>query len=79
MDYYMITPDDTSEKILLGSQSFGFFYPDQGFDLLVSLSEKKPRYLDYIQIVTDKGIVVSVEDFLGIFEGEEKITIRRRT
>ena len=79
MDYYMRTPDAPDEPILLGSQSFGFFYPQQGFDLLVDLSERKPELLQYVQIVTDKGVVIQVEDFLGIFEGEEKITIRRRT
>lgn len=44
------------------------FWPEQGFELLQTISEKKPELLEHIIIKTDKGYEMTVETFVGKLE-----------
>lgn len=77
MDYYLVMPGQPD--VFMGTQSFGFFYPDTGFDMLIDLSETKPELIKFIKIITERGIQLTTEDFLRLFEGEDGLKIRRRT
>ena len=78
VDYYLVMPDD-EEGIMLGTQSFGFFYADAGFDFLSDLAENQPELIKFVKIITDRGLQYSVEDFLRLFEGEDCLQMRKRT
>jgi hypothetical protein len=77
MDYFLVVPEE--DGILLGTQSFGWFYPETGFDLLAEMVEKEPNLIRHIKIITDLGMVLTIEEFLRIFDAESGIRIRRKT
>ena len=77
MDFFLRMPGQT--PVFMGSQSFGFFYPEHGFDMLTNLVETKPELIEFIKIVTEQGKYYTVEDFLMLFEGKFAIKIRRWT
>ena len=76
MNYYLVIPNES--PILLGEQSFGFFYADQGFDILTNLMDKKPKLIEFIKIVTEQNVTYTVEEFLDLFE-EGGLQMRRQT
>ena len=77
--YFVFENGDYKWSQLLGTQSFGFFYPCQGFDILIDMSETQPELIKFVKIVTEQGMQYTVEDFLKLFEGEESLQIRRKT
>jgi len=80
MDYYLVFENgDEKYNILLGTQSFGFFYPEPGLDFLTDMAAKNPELIKFIKIITERGLQYTVEDFLNLFEGEEHLEVRRRT
>lgn len=72
MKYYIILPQElikeennlNSERYLLGEESFGTFYPDQGYNLLEDLSDRFPELLPHIEIKTSEGEEIDIEEFL---------------
>ena len=80
MDMYFVFENEGERyEILLGTQSFGFFYPEQGFDMLVDMVKTKPELIKFVKVIMESGIQYTVEDFLNLFEGEEALEIRKRT
>jgi hypothetical protein len=80
MDIYFSYEDGTQTfSCLLGTQSFGFFYPCHGWDMMCDMAEKQPDLIKFVKIVTEHGIQYTVEDFLKLFDGEEALQIRRQT
>ena len=73
----MVIQDE--EGIPLGSQSFGWFYPDTGFDMLADMVETKPNLIKFIKVITDMGTTLTIEEFLRMFDGEDGLQIRRKT
>lgn len=72
MKYYIILPQKlvneennlNSERYVLGEESFGTFYPDQGYNLLEDLSDRFPELLPHIGIKTSEGEEIDIEEFL---------------
>ena len=78
MDFYLVYENGAKgDEMPLGTHSFGFFYPDTGFDFLTDIADKKPELIKFIKIITERGMTYTVEDFLNLFEGENRIQIRR--
>lgn len=72
MTYYIIVPQELVEadtnihtdQYKLGEESFGTFYPDQGYYLLEDFAERFPDLLEQVEIRTDQDEELGVEEFL---------------
>ena len=69
MDYYILMPGDTQEDAkldsnLLGTASFDIFWAGTGLKLLMKMVEERPEMLTQVVIKTEKGINISVTEFL---------------
>jgi hypothetical protein len=65
--------DFTQEIYLLGEQSFKVFWAGSAFNKLQDMVHKHPEFLSGVNILDDKGVEYSVEEFL---EKIEKLQIR---
>lgn len=76
MTYYIKVPQELVEgdtnlhtdEYKLGEESFGTFYPDQGYRLFEDFAERFPEVLEEIEIHTDQGDELSPEEFLERLE-----------
>lgn len=75
MIYYLTIPSE-KRPISIGEESFGFFYADHGFDLLVDIMQKKPNLVTHITITDEGGKVLNLDDFVTFLS---KIKMRVRT
>lgn len=66
MDYYLITPND--QHFLVGIVSLGVFYKEVGFDMLVSMMNKKPDFVTEITIKDEFGKTYEIDEFLTLLE-----------
>lgn len=72
MTYYILLPEKLVEeqnnlhtdRFKLGEESFGTFYPSQGYFLLEDLADRFPDLLEQIEIKTDQAEDLSIEEFL---------------
>ena len=69
MTYYILLPDDNNFDALgsqnvLGEESFGSFYPEQGFKALFRIVDTSPELLSDIQILNDRGVQFTLTEFL---------------
>lgn len=72
MKYHILLPQELIESennlnstdYLLGEESFGTFYPDQGYHLLEDLVERFPELLPHVKIKSSDGDELGVEEFL---------------
>ena len=55
MEYFLIHKDQPSEYLLIGTDSLGSFWPDQGLQALMSVVDKAPEKLVDIEIKTNKN------------------------
>ena len=75
MKYYIMMPGDTKESALFESNElgedtgFGIFWAAQGLKHLMGMVDKSPEILEVVQIKTDKGNTISVEQFLDRIKG----------
>ena len=79
MTYYLLLEGDTEEDALydsniLGDESFGVFYPEQGMDVLMKLANNKSKVLEHIRIKDEVGKSYTLEDFISILD---KLKIKR--
>ena len=80
MEYYLLMPSDTekdalNESNLLGTESFGKFWPGQGLTILMKMVDSAPEALEHLSIKTDKSMAsMGVDEFLTKI-GELKIII----
>ena len=64
MEYYLIHKDQPSEYLLIGTDSLGSFWPDQGLQALMNVVDKTPDKLVDIEIKTGNNEVISIAEFL---------------
>ena len=80
MTYYLLIPErlveaDTNlhtDRYELGEESFGTFYPEQGYYLFEDLAKRFPKLLEEIEIRTDQDEGLTPEEFL---ERLEELTV----
>lgn len=73
MTYYILLQDDTEKDAIfssniLGEESFGVFYPNDGFTALFNISRNAPELLSEIKIVDDKKNTHTLPEFLSIID-----------
>ncbi len=64
MEYFLIHKDQPSEYLLIGTDSLGSFWPDQGLQALMNIVDRSPEKLVQVEIKTSKNEVISVAEFL---------------
>lgn len=80
MTYYLLLPERLVEaennlhtdRYELGEESFGTFYPEQGYFLFEDLADRAPEFLEEIEIRTDQDEDLTPEEFL---ERLEELTV----
>lgn len=80
MTYYLLIPERLAEaennlhtsRYELGEESFGTFYPGQGFHLFEDLADRAPELLEDVTIRTDQDEALTIEEFL---EKLEELTV----
>jgi len=78
MKYFILLPEQMvkesenlySDNYMLGELSTfnGTFYPSQGFHLFEDIAERFPNKLEEVEIKSDKGDDLSVEEFVDKLE-----------
>ena len=70
MRYYILYPDNTEADTVndinqLGDDNgFGVFWANRGFNVLMNAVNKNHDILNNLTIITEKGIGLTVEEFL---------------
>ena len=64
MEYFLIHKDQPSEYLLIGTDSLGSFWPDQGLQALMNIVDKSPEKLTQVEIKTSSGDILSIAEFL---------------
>ena len=64
MEYFLIHKDQPSDYLLIGTDSLGSFWPDQGLRALMNIVEKTPEKLTQVEIKTSENKVISISEFL---------------
>ena len=78
MTYFIIHKNESKENLMfstniLGEESLGKFYPEQGWVALNNMMNISPESIENYTILDEKGKVYSVEEFLDVIE---KLKIR---
>ena len=79
MTYYLLLKGDTEKDVIfdtnvLGEESFGVFYPSQGFNLLYKIINEKPELLEEIRIIDDHKNPHTITEFL---DNLDKLRIKK--
>ena len=64
MEYFLIHKDQPKDYLLIGIDSLGSFWPDQGLQALMNIVEKSPEDLPSVEIKTSSNEVLSIAEFL---------------
>ena len=64
MEYLLVHKDQPSEYLLIGTDSLGSFWPDQGLQALMNIVDKTPEKLVDVEIKTSGIEVISIAVFL---------------
>ena len=64
MEYYLIHKDEPGDYLLIGTESFGSFWPDQGLQALMNIVDKDPDEIANIEIKVDTGEILTVGEFV---------------
>jgi len=73
MVYYILGKNKDKENLMfstniLGEESFGSFYPEQGFIALHNIIHTKPEKINDFSIIDEQGKKYSVTEFLDTVE-----------
>ena len=73
MVYYILGKKENKENLMfstniLGEESFGSFYPEQGFIALHNIIHTKPEKINDFSIIDEQGKKYSVTEFLDVVE-----------
>ena len=73
MVYYILGKNEDKENLMfstniLGEESFGSFYPEQGFTALHNIIHTKPEKINDFSIIDEQGKKYSVTEFLDVVE-----------
>ena len=69
MEYLLVHKDQPSEYLLIGTDSLGSFWPDQGLQALMNIVDKTPEKLVDVEIKTSGNEVISIAVFLDRIKG----------
>ena len=69
MDYYLEIDESANDPILIGTVSFGYFYEDTGFDMLMKCVDHGIKFREDATIRDQMGNIISIENFISILEG----------
>ena len=50
MEYFLIHKDQPTDYLLIGTDSLGSFWPDQGLQALMNIVERSPDQLEMISV-----------------------------
>lgn len=76
MQYYLcLSSSGGTETVPLGSVSFGYFYPEHGFEILLN----NLSHYESFHIVNDQGENIEYGPFLDMFFGDKPLKIRQQT
>ena len=64
MEYFLIHKDQPTEYLLIGTDSLGSFWPDQGLQALMNIVDKAPDQLTAVEIKTSSGNILTIAEFL---------------
>lgn len=64
MEYFLIHKDQPNDYLLIGIDSLGSFWPDQGLQALMNIVDKSPEDLPSVEIKTSSNEVLSIAEFL---------------
>lgn len=69
MQYYLLAPGDTEQDAIneansLGEASFKNFWGGTALQVLMGIVEAEPEILEILKIVTEKGKVLTIAEFL---------------
>ena len=64
MEYFLIHKDQVNDYLLIGTESFDSFWPDQGLRALMNIVEKMPESLTEVEIKTSSNDVLDIVEFL---------------
>jgi hypothetical protein len=67
MDYYLEIKGSEAEPILIGTESFGWFYAEVGLTVLLNALNDDAN-IEQFQVRTDNGNVISIIDFVNHLE-----------
>tara|TARA_R100000664_G_C2758756_1_gene147954 strand:+ start:5676 stop:5918 length:243 start_codon:yes stop_codon:yes gene_type:complete len=79
MTYFILNKKESKENLMfssniLGEESLGSFYPEQGWMALNNMINTSPESLENYMILDEKGQKYSMTEFLDIVE---KLKIKR--
>ena len=79
MTYFLMHKFESKENLMyssniLGEESLGTFYPEQGWIALNNMINNSPESLPNYQILDEQGKTYSVTEFLDV---DEKLKIKR--
>ena len=71
MTYYLLLEEDTEQDALfssniLGEESFGKFWPDEGLKALYTMKNQKPHLLSQVVVKNEKNEKLTLEEFLDV-------------
>ena len=71
MTYYIMMDGDKEQDMqyssnILGEDSFGVFYPEQGMDALTNIVNNAPSLLPTLRIITDTGKNLTLTEFFDV-------------
>ena len=64
MEYFLIHKDQPTEYLLIGIDSLGSFWPDQGLQALMNIVDNTPEQLVNIEIKTSSNEILTISEFL---------------
>ena len=79
MTYFILHKEEKKENLMfssniLGEESLGSFYPEQGWIALSNMMNNSPESLPNYQILDEQGKTYTVTEFLDVVE---KLKIKR--
>jgi len=67
MTYYVLLPNDSEEDaLILGEESMGSFYMEQGFVALNNIINDHPELVDKVSIFTENNKKLTITEFFDI-------------
>lgn len=74
MATYYLTFENDIDHVSLGEESYGNFWPEQGFDILMDIVNDEPDALDSLNIIDEHGKHYTIKQFINKIE---KLNIKK--
>ena len=71
MTYYLLMENDSEKDAylstnILGEESFGKFYPENGFKALMNIKDRNPELLEKVTVKKETGEVITLDKFIDV-------------